>query len=322
MSSDVPTPYQPVQFGLDTASGVLDPVSKVTKPVASAVEKLELVEKTVQFLLYTQSNEATPYLLKVGDVDNLNKSPFDSASETKIIIHGYGDTSALDPFLHCLSRNYLKKKNYNVIIVDWSIINKLEPTIAVELSRPVGEYIGKMVKFLETDSGLSLLDVHVMGHSLGAHVAGFTGAYMSGHIGRITGLDAARLLFETPHLKDPEDRLDETDAVFVDSIHTCAGISGFVHTIGHADFYPNNGTITQPGCSVIEPVLCSHLMAFVYMFNSLKYPDQFDAVECDSWENYKKGSCSGNSIAKMGEYVDRDARGKYYLETSSSIDFC
>ncbi|KAK0076501.1 hypothetical protein PV325_005270 [Microctonus aethiopoides] len=323
MSSDIPTLYQPVVLGLDIASVAFDPVSKVTKPVASAVEMLGLVEKTVQFLLYTQSNEATPYFLKVGNVDNLNKSPFDPTSETKIIIHGYIDSSALDPFLHCLSKNYLKKKNYNVIIVDYSLLNKFEPTITVEVSHAVGEYIGKMVEFLETDGGLLLSDLHVIGHSLGAHVAGFTGAYMSGNIGRITGLDAGGPTFETPHLNDPKDRLDETDAVFVDSIHTCIGIVGFIQPIGHIDFYPNGGLLPQPGCPPADPtVLCSHLIAFVFMFNSIKYPDQFDAVECDSWENYKKGSCSDNSIAKMGEYVDRNARGKYYLETSPSIDFC
>lgn len=58
------------------------------------------------------------------------------------------------------------------------------------------------------------------------------------------------------------------------------------------------------------------------MLNSNKYPAEYDAVECDSWENYKEGRCSGNSITKMGEYTDRDARGKYYLKTSPSVDLC
>lgn len=108
-----------------------------------------------------------------------------------------------------------------------------------------------MVKFLKTDGGLSLSDVHIMGASLGAHIAGFAGAYNSGLIGRITGLDAAGPLFETPRLKDPVDRLDKTDAVFVDNIHTCGGIAGFLQPIGHVDFYPNNGTIPQPGCPLV-----------------------------------------------------------------------
>jgi len=46
---------------------------------------------------------------------------------------------------------------------------------------------------------------------------------------------------------DPEDRLDETDAIFVDVIHTNAGQYGFDRSIGHMDFYPNGGK-NQPDC--------------------------------------------------------------------------
>lgn len=36
-------------------------------------------------------------------------------------------------------------------------------------------------------------------------------------------------------------RLDVTDAKFVDIIHSCAGTLGIKQSIGHIDFYPNNG---------------------------------------------------------------------------------
>lgn len=127
---------------------LVDTVSGVSSIVASGVSKLGLVEKNVQFLLYTKSNTVKPYILKVGDVENLNKSPFDSESETKIIIHGWQD-SALNPISQCISRNYLKKKNYNVIIVNWALISLSEYTIAVQLARPVCyniSYIFQMLK--------------------------------------------------------------------------------------------------------------------------------------------------------------------------------
>lgn len=98
---------------------------------------------------------------------------------------------------------------------------------------------------------INLKNVHLLGHSLGAHVAGFVGYKFIGKIGRITGMDPARPDFEVPILRESKDRLDPSDAVFVDVIHTCAGTVGFVRPIGHADFYPNGGSFRQPGCPVL-----------------------------------------------------------------------
>ena len=63
-----------------------------------------------------------------------------------------------------------------------------------------------------------------------------------------SGLDPALPGFQLG--KGPNDRLDPTDANFVDVIHTAAGILGISITAGHVDFYPNGGTPFQPGCSV------------------------------------------------------------------------
>ena len=53
-------------------------------------------------------------------------------------------------------------------------------------------------------------------------------------------------LFEI--LPGRDGHLDDTDAEFVDVVHTCAGALGYLNNIGHADFYPNGGTPIQPGC--------------------------------------------------------------------------
>lgn len=55
---------------------------------------------------------------------------------------------------------------------------------------------------------------------------------------RITGLDPASPKFDGA---DEDGRLDTTDANFVDVIHSCAGILGIKQSIGHVDFFPNNG---------------------------------------------------------------------------------
>lgn len=58
--------------------------------------------------------------------------------------------------------------------------------------------------------------MHIIGHSLGAHTAGYAGERIEG-LGRITGLDPAEPYFQG---MPPHTRLDTTDAKLVDVIHT------------------------------------------------------------------------------------------------------
>ena len=60
----------------------------------------------------------------------------------------------------------------------------------------------------------------------------------------LTGLDPAGLYFTTV---SSDFRLDESDASYVDVIHTDAGVLGTNRRNGDVDFYPNGGS-RQPGC--------------------------------------------------------------------------
>lgn len=61
----------------------------------------------------------------------------------------------------------------------------------------------------------------------------------------IAGLDPALPFFAT---NAPSQKLDATDAHFVDVIHTNAGYFGKIEPSGHLDFYINGGQ-SQPACS-------------------------------------------------------------------------
>lgn len=94
----------------------------------------------------------------------------------------------------------------------------------------------------------------LQGHSLGAHVAGNAGsAIITGKLSRVTGLDPAMPGFHM--LASEKTRLDPTDAVFVDVIHSCGGVLGFLQPLGKADFYPNAGTAIQPGCCCAPEIM-------------------------------------------------------------------
>lgn len=60
-------------------------------------------------------------------------------------------------------------------------------------------------------------------------------------------MDPALPLFKNA---DIDDRLDITDAQFVQVIHTCSGLLGFNRALGHVDYWPNGG-FNQPGCGGI-----------------------------------------------------------------------
>lgn len=75
--------------------------------------------------------------------------------------------------------------------------------------------------------------IHLIGHSLGSHIAGFAGktylTLMKSRVGRISSLDPAGPCFSNV---DPQLRLSKEDADFVDVIHTDAGVYGLDDKVG------------------------------------------------------------------------------------------
>lgn len=62
--------------------------------------------------------------------------------------------------------------------------------------------------------------VHIIGHSIGSHIAGYVGkSFKHRKLGHITALDPAAPNFEG---MPKSVRVDRSDALFVDAIHTNA----------------------------------------------------------------------------------------------------
>ncbi|KAF4528401.1 hypothetical protein B566_EDAN013337 [Ephemera danica] len=130
-------------------------------------------------------------------------------------------------------------------------------------TRKVGLYVATMIQYLNKALHISLENFHCVGHSLGAHVCGYTGKSLASKYGlklqRITGLDPAGPFFDR---NNTSERLDKTDAKYVDVIHTCTNILGFSWSIGHIDFYPNGGK-NQVGCGI--DVFGTQLVTIIYL---------------------------------------------------------
>lgn len=186
----------------------------------------------------------------------------------------------------------------------------------------VGEYLHDLIEFLINDLKSSSDKIHLIGHSLGAHIAGVAGSLMKNKkIGRITGLDPA---FPRFHLSDPNRRLCKNDAQFVDVIHTAGNSLGIYEAIGHVDFYPNGGVSEQPGCNGIGELvasLCSHTRASLYYAESIQNQNAFPCVNCPSWSEYLLNNCNSSYIIHMGHNASNSSRGRFYLTTKSSPPF-
>jgi len=210
----------------------------------------------VRLLLWTKKTPLKYYELHPYDVLSLSVSNYNRSNPTKILIHGFSD-NGLTTFVKTLKKHYLEKSDVNVISVDWKDLAK-SPwyTTAAKNSRVVGRYVAEFIRFLISE-GASYDKFHILGASLGAHVAGYVGYYTQGKVSRITGLDPSGPLF---HAVPASDRLDPSDAKFVDVIHTAGKWVGNSDISGHVDFFANGGLAPQPGCEGRESLdlSCSH----------------------------------------------------------------
>lgn len=63
---------------------------------------------------------------------------------------------------------------------------------AAASTKNVGRNVAMVIDHMVTEHNANLDDIHIVGHSLGAHVAGFAGMYLQKErgkkVGRITGL--------------------------------------------------------------------------------------------------------------------------------------
>ena len=148
------------------------------KPERIATKFKLFNRNTLSGVVITASNFSTNYINTI---------------DTKLICHGFLDTSN-KKWIIDMKNAILSTENVNVIVTDWSMGNGFPYTQATANTQVVGAEIAKLVKALSTASGKSLERYHLIGHSLGSHIAGYAGSRLNGKLGRITGLDVQNSL--------------------------------------------------------------------------------------------------------------------------------
>ncbi|XP_055633799.1 lipase member H-like [Toxorhynchites rutilus septentrionalis] len=230
----------------------------------------DMGESEIEFVFFSRRNSIGT-ALKWNELHTLGNDTFVGMHPTRIIIHGW-QNSRYSPINFNIRETYLIMWDYNIVVVDWSKCalnwNYISAASCVEI---VGRTLARVLVDLETTRGMSLDNVYLIGHSLGAHIAGIAGKYIPrGKVSTIVGLDPAFPLF---YLDRPNNRVATGDATYVEIIHTNGGILGFRDPLGSADFYPNGG-ITQPGCGLNIGGLCSHSRSWKLFVESLLEPEE------------------------------------------------
>ncbi|KAM8972247.1 hepatic triacylglycerol lipase [Pelodytes ibericus] len=303
--------------------------------------------RNTKLKLYVEGSDEDFCEIRTFQSKTLEMCAFNSSYPLVILVHGWSVNGILESWMWKMASAFKSNQGpVNVIIADWlSYAHEFYP-IASQNTRVIGLEIAEFVEWLESLVQLRRSNVHLIGYSLGAHVSGFAGSYITGpnKIGRITGLDPAGPLFECV---SPADRLSPDDADFVDAIHTSTqlhmGFSlGIKQAVGHYDFYPNGGGF-QPGCHLTdlynhlseygihgfkEPLKCSHERSVHLFIDSLLNNDkQSMGYRCKDINTFNKGLCLncrknhcntlGYNIQKKNLQTDR----KLFLNTRSHMPY-
>ncbi|CAM9335793.1 unnamed protein product, partial [Lampetra planeri] len=280
-----------------------------------------------------------------GNRDSLAACSFNSTSLTFLVIHGWTLSGMFESWVEKLvSALYEREQTANVIVVDWLNSAQNHYVVAAQNTKAVGQEIAHFINWIEETTNIPLDNIHLIGYSLGAHVAGFAGSHATNKVGRITGLDPAGPDFEGEHAHR---RLSPDDARFVDVLHTFTrgslGLSiGIQQPVGHVDIYPNGGSF-QPGCNlrgalekianfglfaITDAVKCEHERSIHLFIDSLlNEQEAAKAYQCSSSDMFNRGiclSCRKSRCNTVGYDISkvRKARNvQMYTKTRASMPF-
>ncbi|XP_047031861.1 pancreatic lipase-related protein 2 [Helicoverpa zea] len=282
----------------------------------------------IQYKLFTRLNPTTFQILPPNDVNGIRATNFNFANPTVIYLMGFSESTS-GVGTSTVRDAHLAAADYNFIAVDWSRLIVFPWYVsAVRNTRYMGVRLADFIQFLNS-IGVPASSIHVVGFSLGAEAAGFTGKNLRSRgllLGRITGLDPA---YPGYSLSNNDGHLAKGDAAFVDVLHTNPGVFGFLRPIGDVDFYANPGSWIQPGCWVDELIKnrefrfvygCSHVRAWRLYSESLSNPRGFPATLCLDWTSATR-PCSFQGDGYMGIAAGPPMSGKMYFKTNGSPPF-
>lgn len=295
-------------FGVYGCFPINGPWNTVTRTISVHPQKPSEIEP--HYTLHTRRALDQPKYIDLNDPDSVQSMGINPHGRIYMLVHGYLESGDIPWMLEMAKAllNHCEEGECAVVLIDWGGGASPPYVQAVANIRLVGAITAHVVHMLYEELRLPNLDkVHIVGHSLGAHLSGYAGYHLQRDfglkLGRITGLDPAAPLFTDT---DTIVRLDRSDASFVDVVHSDAnplmkGGLGIIQRLGHVDFYPNGG-FDNPGCdkklqdvmksnrkstlflTMQEFLSCNHIRSELYFTESIEGKCPFLGITCESYE--------------------------------------
>lgn len=110
---------------------------------------------------------------------NVSRISLDFSKQTVFVIHGWLE-SHITEMEQTVIDAYLQSKDVNIFAVDWNSFSRRNYRTSKEYVPKIGQAVAEFIKFLEKNVDLKIENLGIVGHSLGAHVAGNIGYNLNG----------------------------------------------------------------------------------------------------------------------------------------------
>ncbi|KAH8410297.1 hypothetical protein KR009_010782, partial [Drosophila setifemur] len=284
------------------------------RKIASNLNPFSSKKLHMQFYLFKREFPMCGRELDFTNEQKWKHSGFNASLPTRVMIHGWMSQSR-GSFNQDIKDAYLKRGDYNVIVADWSASSaNINYFAVVTLIETFGAQLAQFTRNLNRQFGADFDSMYLIGHSLGAQIAGSAGKRLHpDQVNTIFALDPAGPKFRRRTI---EFRIDSTDAKYVESMQTSANF-GFSRPTGSATFYPNYGAY-QRSCYYLG---CSHIRSYQMFAESINSPQGFWGTPCSREDGKWKCDQSRRRTIKMGGEPSAHKEGIFYVETSSGSPF-
>lgn len=291
----------------------------------------------------------------------LERNGFNSDAPVTFLMHGFTSGYPLQAWISAIIESYTidretrgrnrgdSELEHNLFVLNWHYAARgIVYPRAVANIPIVASYATRFInEKLIDEANIDPRRIQLIGHSLGAHLAGFIGKNTRSKVGRIYGLDPAGPCFGTISggLYPSSKRLAPSDAEEVITIQTNTALLGIDKPLGKYSVFVEGGSV-QPGCQGggvlkslqtltfdggdFDTVACSHSRApnlLTYRHDQSDSGDncQLIAYECKDWASFQAGHCGlcetdggGNDDAYSSDDEERSSLANRKEKNSKS----